>query len=105
MGDNITYYQRNKERLQETHKIFNVKMVVRNKQRNMTINKDCKSMTKYKYIELPNEERDTKREYGRKRYRNMSEEDKQEVKVCKKICCTLTKLLYIKLILFCIYKI
>ena len=41
-----------------------------------------------KPIQLSNEENDMKREYGRNQYRNMSEEDKQKLKIYQKTILT-----------------
>ena len=53
------YYQKNKKRLEKGIKIFQKKLV-----------KDTK-------IFLPEEERNKKRQYGRKHYKNLSEDKKQ----------------------------
>ena len=50
----LTYYQRKKERL--------------------------KNQARVKYRNLPEEEKNKKREYGKNRYHNMSEEKKQKLK-------------------------
>ena len=55
----LTYYQRNKERL--------------------------KKQARDKYRNLSEEEKNKKREYGKNRYHNMSEEKKQKLKETKKI--------------------
>ena len=44
-----------------------------------------------KYTELSNAEKDTKREYGRNKYRNMSEEDRE--KLCLKTYCKAKKII------------
>ena len=54
----LTYYQRNKERL--------------------------KKQASDKYRNLSEEEKNKKREYGKNRYRNMSEEKKQRLKEYQK---------------------
>ena len=58
--------------------------VVKKKQKNI-----MKIMKKgNKPIQLSNEENDMKREYGRNQYRNMSEEDKQKLKIYQKTILT-----------------
>ena len=69
-----TYYQRKREAILNRAKDY-----YRN-------NRDeLKLKARDKYRELSEEEKNVKREYGRNRYNNMSEEDKQRLKVYQKI--------------------
>ena len=63
-----TYYQRNKEVILNRAKDY------------YTSNNELKVKARNKYRELPEEEKDIKRENGRSRYNNMSEEKKQRLK-------------------------
>ena len=78
MGE-TTYYQRNRETVLNKAKSYyeNNKEVLREK-------------PKDKYREV-SEENNIKREYGRNRYKNMSEEKKQRLKKYQKIIVKLTK--------------
>ena len=58
MDDKATYYQRNREKVLNRAKQYHVN------------NKE----------EISDEEKDIKRKYGRNRYQNMSEENKQRLK-------------------------
>ena len=46
-----------------------------------------------KYTELSNAEKDTKTEYGRNKYRNMSEEDREKLRECLKTYCEAKKII------------
>ena len=68
-----TYYQRNRGVILNTAKDYD---------RN---NRDeSKAKARGKCRELSEEEKNVKRKYGRNRYNNMSEEDKQRLKVCQR---------------------
>ena len=68
-----TYYQRNRG-------------VILNRAKDYDRNNRDESKVKArgKCRELSEEEKNVKRKYGRNRYNNMSEEDKQRLKVCQR---------------------
>ena len=70
-----TYYQRNREVILNRTKDYseNIKELLRERQR-----------AKNKYRELSEEEKNIKREYGKKRFHNMSKEKKQKLKEYQK---------------------
>ena len=70
-----TYYQRNREVILKKTKDYyeNNKELLRERER-----------AKNKYRELSEEKKNIKTEYGRKRYHNMSEEDKKKLKEYQK---------------------
>ena len=74
MNNKTTYFQKNKERLLQKAK----KYYENNKER-------LQEQARNKDRELSINEKDKQREYGRKRYQNMSEENKQRLKDYQKI--------------------
>ena len=79
-GSKTIYYQRNKEVILNIAKDYyrNNKYELKVKARN-------------KYRELPEEEKDVKREYGRDKYNDMSEEKKQRLKKYQRNYCEANK--------------
>ena len=75
MNNSITYYQRNKDCKQTQ-----VTVIIK-KQKN--IMKIIKKRNKSR--QLSNEEKGMKKEHRRNQYRNMSKEDKQKLKMIKKV--------------------
>ena len=86
MNNSITYYQRNKD-CKQTQITVIIRKVVKKKQKN--IMKIIKKRNKSR--QLPNEEKDMKKEYRRNQYRNMLKEDKQKLKMIKKSIVTYKK--------------
>ena len=78
-----TYYQRNREMILNRAKDYyeNNKELLTERARN-------------KYRELSEEEKDIKREYGKKRHHNMSEENKKKLKECQRIIVRLKNMLH-----------
>ena len=66
------YYENNKEELKEK---------ANNKYKKLS---EEEKYMKREYKKLSEEEKYIKREYGRKRYHNMSEEDKQRLEECQR---------------------
>ena len=62
MNNSNSYYQRNRERLSKNSK------------------ERVQEQARSKYREIANEEKEIKREYGRNRYINISEEDEKNYK-------------------------
>ena len=70
--DNITYYQRSRE------KILNKAKDYKNN------NERVRQQARNKYRNLSEEDKNKKREYGKDRYHNMPEEKKQQLKEYQK---------------------